>query len=170
MLVTLAAILNRSQQEIIDLQSAQITTLLEIQGRKRLRLNADQRRVLAVKAKAVGYKALQGLTTIVTPDTLMRWQPEQHPDVRALIDRMAQALQDRQPGGARSAAPTPTPVNVASAPDDPATPVRLDDDDIPMMSRPPDAAAPFAPDAPGDAPPSAAERPPPGGEDRNPSS
>ena len=25
-------------------------------------------------------------------DTLMRWQPEQHPDVRALIDRMAQAL------------------------------------------------------------------------------
>src|SRR5438045_2155278 len=74
--VSLAAILNRKQQEIIDLQSAQIKTLLEIQGRKRLQLNDDQRRILAVKAKAVGYKALQGLTTIVTPDTLMRWHRE----------------------------------------------------------------------------------------------
>jgi putative transposase len=31
---------------------------------------------LAVKAKAVGYKALQDLTTIVTPDTLLRWHRE----------------------------------------------------------------------------------------------
>lgn len=74
--VILAAILNRKQQEIIELQNAQIKALLESQGKKRLSLTDDQRRVLAVKAKAVGCKALQSLTTIVTPDTLMRWRHE----------------------------------------------------------------------------------------------
>jgi putative transposase len=76
LVVILAAWLNRKQQAIIDLQNAQIQTLLESLGKKRLRLNDDQRRVLAVKAKAVGYKALRDLTTIVTPDTLLRWHRE----------------------------------------------------------------------------------------------
>ena len=41
-----------------------------------LSLNDDQRRVLAVKAKSIGRKALLQLTTIVTPDTILRWHRE----------------------------------------------------------------------------------------------
>ncbi len=42
-------------------------------GKKRLRLTKDQRRRLAVKAKALGRSALHGIACIVTPDTLLRW-------------------------------------------------------------------------------------------------
>ncbi len=42
-------------------------------GRKRILLTDDQRRVLAVKGKALGRKTLTQLTTIVTPDTILRW-------------------------------------------------------------------------------------------------
>jgi putative transposase len=37
------------------------------------RLNDDQRRRLAGKAKLLGRRALNSVATIVTPDTLMRW-------------------------------------------------------------------------------------------------
>lgn len=43
---------------------------------KRILLSDDQRRVLAVKGKALGRKALRELTTIVTPDTILRWHRE----------------------------------------------------------------------------------------------
>ena len=36
-------------------------------------LTDDQRRLLAVKGKVLGRKALSELTTIVTPDTILRW-------------------------------------------------------------------------------------------------
>ncbi len=42
-------------------------------GRKRILLTDDQRRVLAVKGKALGRKTMMGLMTIVTPDTILRW-------------------------------------------------------------------------------------------------
>ena len=45
----------------------------EKQGKKRLLLSDDQRRLLAVKGKSLGRKALMELTTIVTPDTILRW-------------------------------------------------------------------------------------------------
>jgi serine/threonine-protein kinase len=85
------------------------------------------------------------------------------------FDRMAQALQDRQPGGLRGGPPTPTPVRVATAPDDPATPMPLDDRG-PLMSRPPATGATTVPDTPGDAPPPGAARVAPGEEDRGSSS
>ena len=47
--------------------------MLEKLGKKRVLLNGDQRRLLAVKGKAIGRKALMELTTIVTPDTILRW-------------------------------------------------------------------------------------------------
>ncbi len=47
-----------------------------MQGRKRILLTDDQRRVLAVKGKALGRKTLRELTTIVTPDTILRWHRE----------------------------------------------------------------------------------------------
>ncbi len=57
----------------IEFQQADIETLLASHGKKRIRLTDDQRRVLAVKAKALGRKALREITTMVTPDTLLRW-------------------------------------------------------------------------------------------------
>jgi len=42
----------------------------------RILLNDNQRRRLAVKGKALGHKALRGLATIVTPDTIPHWHRE----------------------------------------------------------------------------------------------
>ena len=46
---------------------------MKAQGKKRLLLSDDQRRLLAVKGKSLGRMALMELTTIVTPDTILRW-------------------------------------------------------------------------------------------------
>ncbi|MBI5758456.1 MAG: hypothetical protein HZA46_08065 [Planctomycetales bacterium] len=47
--------------------------LRELLGKKRLRLNDDQRHRLAVKGKALGRWRLSELATVVTPDTILRW-------------------------------------------------------------------------------------------------
>ena len=67
---------NERQQRTIEFQNAQIEALLQKLGKKRILLTDDQRRLLAVKAKAIGRKALLQLTTIVTPDTILRWHRE----------------------------------------------------------------------------------------------
>ena len=67
---------NQRQHQIIEFQNAQIETLLKKLRKKRLLLDDDQRRLLAVKAHAIGRKALLELTTIVTPDTILRWPRE----------------------------------------------------------------------------------------------
>ncbi len=59
----LSGLVNRRQQEIIEFQNAQIRILMDRMGRKRIILTDDQRRILAVKAKALGRRALMGLTT-----------------------------------------------------------------------------------------------------------
>ena len=64
---------NHRQQEVIEFQNAQIRILMDKVGRKRLLLSDDPRRVLAAKGKAIGRRALVELTTIVTPDTILRW-------------------------------------------------------------------------------------------------
>ena len=69
----LAGWVNREQQAMIEFQNTQIRLLMEKMDRKRLLLTDDQRRTLAVKGKALGRKALMELTTIVTPDTILRW-------------------------------------------------------------------------------------------------
>ena len=74
--VTFCGFVNQRQTEIIDFQNAQITALLQKLGKKRILLTDDQRRLLAVKGKSIGRKALQELTTIVTPDTILRWHRE----------------------------------------------------------------------------------------------
>jgi putative transposase len=69
----LSGLVNRQQQQIIEFQDAQIRALMDRRSRKRILLTDDQRRVLAAKGKAIGRKALMELTTIVTPDTILRW-------------------------------------------------------------------------------------------------
>ena len=64
---------HREQQEIIHFYQAQLDAVMKAQGKKRLPLTDDQRRILAVKGKSLGRKALMELTTIVTPDTILRW-------------------------------------------------------------------------------------------------
>ena len=71
-----SAWVNRQQQQVIDFYISQTQALLESQGKKRVLLNDEQRPVLAVKGKALGRKALTELTTIVTPDTILRWHRE----------------------------------------------------------------------------------------------
>ncbi len=61
--------IHHGQQQIIEFQNDQIQSLLKQLGKKRILLTDDQRRILAVKGKALGRRTLMELTTIVTPDT-----------------------------------------------------------------------------------------------------
>jgi hypothetical protein len=54
----LSGLVNSKQQEIIEFQPAQIRAIMDRMGRKRILLTDDQRRVLAVKAKTLGRRAL----------------------------------------------------------------------------------------------------------------
>ena len=62
---------HQRQQQIIEFQNSEILSLMQSQGKKRMLLTDDQRRLLAVKGKALGRKTLRELTTIVTPDTIL---------------------------------------------------------------------------------------------------
>jgi hypothetical protein len=57
-------------QQIIDFQQVEIELLREKLGKKRIVLNDDQRRCLAVKGKVLGRKVLQQIGTLFTPDTI----------------------------------------------------------------------------------------------------
>jgi putative transposase len=76
LLAILSGWIHHRQQQIIEFQNAEILSLMESQGKKRILLTNDQRRLLAVKGKALGRKTLRELTTIVTPDTILRWHRE----------------------------------------------------------------------------------------------
>ena len=73
MLAAFCGLVNQRQQQIIEFQNAQVEALRKQLGKKRLLLDDDQRRLLAVKAHAIGRKSLREQTTIVTPDTILRW-------------------------------------------------------------------------------------------------
>ncbi len=64
---------HREQQKIIEFYQPELKAVMKAQGKKRLLLSDDQRRLLAVKGKSLGRKTLMELTTIVTPDTILRW-------------------------------------------------------------------------------------------------
>ncbi len=69
----LAGWVNRRQQEMLEFYRAELEAMMKAQGKKRILLTDDQRRLLAVKGKSLGRKALMEMTTIVTPDTILRW-------------------------------------------------------------------------------------------------
>ena len=71
--VILVGWVQREQQKIILFHQAELEAIMKAQGKKRLLLTDDQRRLLAVKGKSLGRTALMELTTIVTPDTILRW-------------------------------------------------------------------------------------------------
>jgi len=71
--IVFASWVHRKQQKIIEFYQAELKAVMDAQGKKRLLLTDDHRRLLAVKGKSLGRKALMELTTIVTPDTFLRW-------------------------------------------------------------------------------------------------
>jgi hypothetical protein len=98
LLATLVGWASERQRRIIEFQNDQIGALLKLLRKKRVLLTDGQRRVLAVKGHALGRKALLELTTIVTPDTILRWHRElvakkwDHSDKRA--DKTWKALHE----------------------------------------------------------------------------
>ena len=76
LLVILAGWANQLQQQIIDFQRTEIDVLKKKLGKKRIILNDDERRRLAVKAKVLGRKVLQEIGCLFRPDTILRWHRE----------------------------------------------------------------------------------------------
>jgi putative transposase len=67
---------NNDQQNQLEYQRTLIQVLREKLGTKRILLNDDQRRRLAVKGKVLGRKLLDEICTVFTPDTILRWHRE----------------------------------------------------------------------------------------------
>ena len=68
----LAGWVNREQQETIEYLRTENQVLKEKIGKKRILLNNDQRRRLAVKGKILGRRLLEEVGTLCTPDTILR--------------------------------------------------------------------------------------------------
>ena len=73
LLIAVAGWTNREQQQIVDYLREENRVLRAQILPRRLRLDDNQRR-LAVRAKALRRRVSQDVATIVTPETLLRWQ------------------------------------------------------------------------------------------------
>ena len=71
----LAGWLNQEQQRVLDYLQEENRVLKEQLG-GRLRFTDEQRRRLAAKGNELGRKLLEEVTTLVTPDTVLRWHRE----------------------------------------------------------------------------------------------
>ncbi|QDU82486.1 Integrase core domain protein [Polystyrenella longa] len=67
---------NREQQLAIEYLKTENSILRDKLGKKRILLNDNERRRLAVKGKQLGRKLLSELGAIFTPDTILRWHRE----------------------------------------------------------------------------------------------
>ena len=76
LLLILAGWINHREQDVIEYLRAENRVLRKKLGKKRIVLDDDQRRCLAVKGKILGRKMLEQVATIVTPDTILRWHRE----------------------------------------------------------------------------------------------
>ncbi|MEP7243898.1 MAG: integrase core domain-containing protein [Gammaproteobacteria bacterium] len=76
LLMMFAGWINRHQLDVIDYLQEENRLLKERLGGRRIRFTDAERRRLARKAFALGRKVLNGLDTLVTPDTLLRWHRE----------------------------------------------------------------------------------------------
>ena len=73
LVVAAAGWISRSQDAVIEYLREENRVLKQQLGGRRLRLTNAQRRRLAAKGKALGYRMLSEVATIVTPDTILRW-------------------------------------------------------------------------------------------------
>ena len=95
-LIAVAGWMNQRQLQVILYLREENRVLREQLGGRRLRLNDDQRRRLAAKAKGLGRKLLSEVATIVTPETLLAWH-------RKLIAQKYDGSGKRGPGRPRTA-------------------------------------------------------------------
>ncbi len=93
LLSILAGWINNEQQRWIEYLRTENQVLREKLGKKRILLNDDQRRRLAVKGKVLGRNLLDEISTLFTPDTILRWHRElvvqkwDHSDKRRSVGR-----------------------------------------------------------------------------------
>jgi transposase InsO family protein len=73
LLTILAGLINRQQQEVIEYLRTENQVLKETHSKRRIRLNDDQRRRLAVRGKVLGRKVLGQIGATFSPDTILRW-------------------------------------------------------------------------------------------------
>jgi hypothetical protein len=92
LLFIIAGWVNRHQQDVIEYLRTENQVLKEKLGKKRILLNDHQRCRLAVKGNVLGRKALEEISTIVTPETLLCWH-------RELVARKWDYSQQRQKVG-----------------------------------------------------------------------
>ena len=97
LMLIFAGWVNRGQQDVIAYLQEENRVLREQLGGKRLLFTDSQRRRLAAKAKAIGRKGLFKISTLVTPDTLLRWY-------RRLIAKKYDGSKSRTVGRPRTAA------------------------------------------------------------------
>ena len=96
-LIAVGGWMNQHQQQIIEYLREENRVLREQLSGRRVRLNDDQRRRLAAKAKGLGRKLLAEVATIVTPETLLAWH-------RKLIANKYDGTWQRGPGRPRKGA------------------------------------------------------------------
>ena len=76
LLAALLGWLEREQRDVIAFLREENRALKAQLGSRRLRLNDDQRRRLAVLGLRLGRGTLREVATLVTPDTILRWHRE----------------------------------------------------------------------------------------------
>src|SRR5580698_7777405 len=94
-LIAVAGWMNQAQQQMIEYLREENRVLREQLGDRRLRLNDNQRRRLAARAKGLGRKRLAEVAGIVTPETLLAWH-------RKLIAAKYDGSSNRSPGRPRT--------------------------------------------------------------------
>jgi putative transposase len=76
LLSIIAGWIHDDQQKKIEFLQSLVQVLEEKLGKKRVLLNDDQRRRLAVKGNILGRKLLSEIGTFFSPDTILRWHRE----------------------------------------------------------------------------------------------
>ncbi len=71
--LAIAGWMNRQQQDVIAYLRVENQILREKLGRKRILLDDQQRRRLAVAAAKLGKDAMREITDLFSPETFMRW-------------------------------------------------------------------------------------------------
>ncbi len=92
LVVAAAGWISREQDSVIEYLREENRVLKQQLGGKRLRLTDAQRRRLAAKGKALGYRVLSEVATIVTPDTILRWHR------RLIAEKWDYSAKRRDPG------------------------------------------------------------------------
>jgi len=94
-LISVAGWMNQRHLHTIDYLREENRVLREQLGGRRVRLNDDERRRLATKAKVLGRRLLAEAATIVTPETLLAWH-------RKLVAQKYDGTGKRGPGRPRT--------------------------------------------------------------------